>query len=426
MRESKKICMFVWNYFTNDARVLRECSALAEAGFNVDLIAIHDINDNNLKRFEKKNGFNIIRVRRYPLTILAVNKIRRFLLNNKILIIPILLVFIYILWMNYILGLLLIAITLLSSTRKIRSFSIKLNIFLQMVWFGCKCNSDIYHSNDLNTLPQGIICSKVLRRKKLIYDSHEVQSSRTGYGKRAYYIEKILIRFMDKMIMTNDTRANYVENLYGIEKPIVVPNYPFYTGSTGRDNKYDLYKILSIPKDKPILLYQGGIQQGRGLENIINSIPYINDGVVVFIGDGKLKKNIIKLVEELGVNEKVRFLDKVPVDELKYYTPNAFLGFQVLNNVCFNHYSSDSNKLFEYIMADVPVVACSFPEIKKVVEGEQIGICIDSHNSKDIANGVNILLEDEKLYERLKANCYKAKVKYNWENEKKKFVAIYN
>lgn len=61
----------------------------------------------------------------------------------------------------------------------------------------------------------------------------------------------------------------------------------------------------------------------------------------------------------------MKFIPKVPLEDLPKYTKNAYLGFQVLNNVCFNHWSASSNKLFEYMMAEVPVIACSFPEIKK-------------------------------------------------------------
>ena len=78
----------------------------------------------------------------------------------------------------------------------------------------------------------------------------------------------------------------------------------------------------------------------------------------------------------------MKFLPKVPVAELPKYTRNAYLGFQVLNNMNFNHYSASSNKLFEYMMAGVPVIACSFPEIQKVVETEKVGICVDSHDYK--------------------------------------------
>lgn len=423
---SKKIGMFVWNHFTNDARVLRECSALAEKGYDVKLIAIHDSNDKNLKKIDNRDGFNIVRVSRYPKYILLINKIIRIIKARKYLFIPIALIIGLLFYFNPIVAGILLLFMFIMSIKKVRGFLVKSHIFLMMIIEGLKFNADAYHSNDLNTLPQGLVCSKILKRRLLIYDSHEIQSSRTGYGRSAYYIEKFLIKFIDIMIMTNKTRAEYVRNLYKIKLPYIIHNYPFNTKDDSIENKYDMYSMLDIQRDKPILLYQGGIQIGRGLDKIVEAISDFKDGITVFIGDGKLKPEIIKMVNDRNLNDKVRFLNKVPVDELKYYTANAYLGFQVLNNVCFNHYSACSNKLYEYMMSKVPIVACNFPEIKRVVQEEQIGIVVDSHNPKEIAAAVNEMIENKELHQMFKDNCVPAREKYNWNNEKVKFVKIYD
>lgn len=426
-RLSKKVCMFVWNHFTNDARVLRECTALSEDGYSVDLICIHDPKDPKLPKFEQRNDrFRIYRVRRYPLLLEILQKGYRFFLKYKpaaVLALVLWAVAAYwALWPT----LLLTAFVLILWRTKVRSFWIKANICLRMIARGFQDRYDIYHSNDLNTLWQGYICAKWRwNKKKLIYDSHEVQTSRTGYNSPIYgKIEAFLIKKIDAMIVENHTRAKYNEELYGFY-PYVVHNYPF--AQHMEDNKkIDLYKLLNIPKEEPILLYQGGIQTGRGLEKIVQAAPLFKRGVVVFIGDGRIKPELQKMVEENQLQHKVKFLPKVPVEELLYYTRNAYLGFQVLNNVCFNHYSASSNKLFEYMMCGVPVVACSFPEIKRVVEGDRIGLCIDSHNYQEIASAVNTLLEDEKLRNELSENCKVARLKYNWEVEKKNLLYVYH
>lgn len=422
----KKIGVFVWNHFTNDARVLRECSALAEKGYKVKLIAIHDPNQKGLEKRETRSGFDIVRVSRYPKYILLINKFINKIKRRKILAIPLFIIMGLLFYLEPVVAIALLLFLVLMSLKKVKGFLTKSHIFLNMVIEGLKFNADVYHSNDLNTLPQGIVCSKIFRRRYLVYDSHEVQSSRTGYGKGAYYIERFLIKFIDKFIMTNRTRAEYVKELYNIELPYIVQNYPFYTKDDSIENKYDLYSMLDIPRDKPILLYQGGIQVGRGLDKIVEAIDKFKDGITVFIGDGKLKPEIMKMVDDRNLNEKVRFVNKVPVDELKYYTANAYLGFQVLNNVCFNHYSACSNKLFEYIMSKVPVVACSFPEIKRVVLEEEVGLVVDSHNPDEIAKAVNTLLENKELRSRFSENCIKAREKYNWNKEKENFIKIYD
>ncbi len=426
---SKKICMFVWNHFTNDARVMRECSALAEAGYEVDLIAIHDSKNPALPRFEnRKEGYSVFRVRSSFsfLSVAAViaSRLKRQMLKYPILIaVPVGLALAGLFFVPAFTFLLMIACALLT-LKKSRGFISKTLIFMQMVRLGLKNNYDLYHSNDLNTLPQGYVCSRLLRKRKLVYDSHEVQTSRTGYNSPVYGIaERFLVKRVDVMIAENHTRAQYTEQLYGIY-PKVVHNYPEISRPEN-SAKVNLHELLDIPHQEPILLYQGGIQIGRGLDKIIEAVPMFDRGVVVMIGDGKIKPELVAMVRERGLEQKVKFLPKVPVEDLLHYTRNAYLGFQVLNNICFNHYSASSNKLFEYMMSGVPVVACSFPEIQRVVEGEQIGICVDSHSPESIAGGVNRLLDDLEFYKMRKENSLRSRQKFNWMREKASLIKIY-
>ncbi|MEI4620695.1 glycosyltransferase [Bacillus pfraonensis] len=425
----QKVCMFVWNHFTNDARVLRECTALAEAGYEVDLICIHDWKQRDLPKWEmRKEGFTVTRVnnRLLPLQKVfgAVNRVKQFAMKNVITKLLFAAGAAFALWKFPIVTAVLLLFAILFSTKKIRTLIIRSYILSQMVKNGLKKKYDLYHSNDLNTLPQGWLCAKVFRKKKLIYDSHEVQTSRTGYNSKIYGImEKFYLKYADVMIMENHTRAKYAEDLYGFY-PKVIHNYPFVTQPEQSDS-VDLHKMLNLPIEEPILLYQGGIQTGRGLDKLIQAVPMFDRGTVVFIGDGRIKPDLQKMVMELGLENKVKFIPKVPVNELLHYTKNAYLGFQVLNNVCFNHYSASSNKLFEYMMSGVPVIACSFPEIQRVVEKEYIGVCVDSHDPASIAEGVNYLLNHSEEREKMRQNCFTARGNYNWDNEKNVFVDIY-
>src|SRR5699024_2391098 len=100
----------------------------------------------------------------------------------------------------------------------IRRNFIKVVRSMRMIKQGFSQNADIYHSNDLNTSTQGLICSKYrINKKKLVYDSHEVHTDRTGYNRKLVSIwEKILIKYVDEVIVENHTRAEYHEKLYGI------------------------------------------------------------------------------------------------------------------------------------------------------------------------------------------------------------------
>ncbi|QUR93815.1 glycosyltransferase [Macrococcoides canis] len=423
----KKVTMFVWNHFTNDARVNRECTALSNK-YDVNLIAIDDPKDINVKQFEKVNDhFHVTRVKRYPMVITCYQRDKnKFLITVGAVSTVISAAFLYINWMLliYFASCMLMALATFK-LRKFRKHFVNAAIIFRMIKEGYKQNADIYHANDLNTLPQGIICSKFrLNPKKLIYDSHEVQTSRTGYKpEKIKRYESLMLNFVDEMMVENHTRAAHNETLYGFY-PRTLYNYSeLYNIEEKR--KINLHEQLGLPENEKILLYQGGLQEGRGLERLIEMMPLVKEGTLVFIGGGKLEKELKRRAAESSVKDRIKFIPKVHFKDLPSHTREAYIGFQVLQNVCFNHYSASSNKLFEYIMAHVPVVSCAFPEVKQVVEGEQIGIAVDSHNTEAIANAVNELLSNQELYHQMKENCKTAKLKYNWSVEQEKLFETY-
>lgn len=425
----KKVTMFVWNHFTNDARVNRECTTLADNGYDVNLIAINDPKNPAISAYEEiSNTFKVYRVKRYPWLLQAYQDHgKKFLLvvaGVQVVIIPSLFYISFTLMAAYLLSLVVAAGMI--KFKKIRKWFINGAIITRMIVKGYIQNADIYHANDLNTLPQAIVCSKLrLKPKPLIYDSHEVQSDRTGYNpKTIKRIESFMLKFVDQMIVENHTRAKYNEDIYGFY-PKTLYNYSEKYNIEEKP-QINLHKKIGINEDEEILLYQGGLQQGRGLELLIEAMDEIEEGHLLFIGGGKLTQTLKEQAEASKQADRIHFLDKVPFQELPSYTREAYLGFQVLQNICFNHYSASSNKLFEYMMAHVPVVSCDFPEIKKVVEETHTGLVVDSHNASEIANAVNQLVKDTSLRNQLSENTKQAKEIYNWNNEKSKLLEVYN
>lgn len=399
----KRVTMFLWNGFTNDARVLRECTALLDAGYSVQLIALK--NEQPAIQIESEN-FRLHRVNHqlipFQKTVLCLIGIMMIMFTP-------------------ILGVLFFVFLLILFKTKLYYLVRNLILIGKMTARGMIMRTDIYHANDLNTLLQAVLCSKV-KRKKLIFDSHEINTSRSGYDSPVYRVfERLFIRYPDCVIHENDTRAKYFRRVYGFS-PEVIYNYPFLQKNT---QKIDLHNQLQIDETEPILLYQGGLQIGRGLENLLAAVPLFKKGTVVLIGDGKLKLTLKKAAQQAGLMHRVKFIEKVPVEELPLYTRNAYLGFQLLNNTCFNHFTAASNKLFEYMMAGVPVISCSFPEMKKVIHASKTGILVDSSDSVSIANAINYLLENPGLRSEMSERSLKAREIYNWEKEKIKFLNIY-
>ncbi|CDZ99241.1 D-inositol-3-phosphate glycosyltransferase [Jeotgalicoccus saudimassiliensis] len=383
----KKVTMFVWNNFINDARVLREASALADSGYTVTIIAKKELTEMSLPAAEKiREGVFVNRPLKLELPDKVTGRMKSSVLTKHI---P------------------------------------NMLLMFKMIMLGRKYETDIYHAHDLNTLIQGIASAKLrLNRKKLIYDSHEVQTSRTHYSfDKIYKIEKFLLNFTDAVIVENRTRAEYHRDLYK-ELPAAVHNYSELY-DIEKVETFPLRTVYKIPDDKKIVLYQGGMQDGRGLFKLLKAFKEVDNAVLFMIGDGKERQNLINYHQELSLGDKVIFIERVPYKDLRRYTKAADIGIQFLENTNFNHYSASSNKLFEYIMAHVPVIGSRLPEIERVIEEESVGLTVKEGNVEELTAALQKMISDDKLRMEFKDNTKSAKEKYNWEQEKGIITDLY-
>jgi glycosyltransferase involved in cell wall biosynthesis len=85
-----------------------------------------------------------------------------------------------------------------------------------------------------------------------------------------------------------------------------------------------------------------------------------------------------------------------------------------------------NNKLFEYMLADLPVICTDFILWKEVVEKNNCGICVNPRNVTEIAKAIQYLIENPDIAKKMGENGRKIVIeKYNWKEEEKKLLEIY-
>jgi glycosyltransferase involved in cell wall biosynthesis len=161
----------------------------------------------------------------------------------------------------------------------------------------------------------------------------------------------------------------------------VVRNVPHYSQPFEK-------KLLDY-SGKKIIIYQGALNIGRGLEWVIDAMPLVNNAVLVIIGDGDIAAELRARVNNLNINDKVFFLGRIVGAELHKYTPSADLGLCLLENRGLNYYYSLPNRIFDYLHAGVPVLATDFPEIANIVKTHQTGILVNHYELEYLAEAIN-------------------------------------
>jgi glycosyltransferase involved in cell wall biosynthesis len=146
----------------------------------------------------------------------------------------------------------------------------------------------------------------------------------------------------------------------------------------------------------------------------------------VFVGGGSLHDDLKQLAEDLSLQERVFFIPTVPLAELPYFTASADIGVQPIENTCLNHFTTDSNKLFEYVVAGLPVVASDLPEIAKVVKQHDLGLLVKPGDTGALSEALNTLVERPDLRASYSENALLAANTLNWEEQEEGLLELYS
>lgn len=281
--------------------------------------------------------------------------------------------------------------------------------------------ADVLLANDLDVLTANYLASKI-KRVPVVYDSHEyftevpelIDRSRV---KRIWeWLEKKMVPNLQHCYTVCDSIATVYNEKYGV---------PFHVVRNIPSSKNTVQPKV-IKNQQKIILYQGAVNIGRGLEQAIKAMHFIEGAQLVIAGDGDIKRQLEELVRSEKLQEKVRFSGQLSIEELAKLTPTADLGLSIEEDLGLNYRFALPNKLFDYIRAGVPVLISDLPEMKAIVEKYNIGAICNSHEPKDLANSINEALNNSVKRKTWKTNLIQASKELTWENEEKVLKGIFS
>ncbi len=305
-----------------------------------------------------------------------------------------------------------------------------LNYNLRLFWYLLWNQADILLSNDLDTLPANFLVSKI-KGIPLVYDSHEYFTGVPELSQRPKVkaiwkrIESFIVPKIQYAYTVNSSIAQLYEDEYKI-KFNVIRNMPEVKFQIRTD--LDIIKReLRLPSDKATIILQGaGINIQRGAEEAVQAMQYVENAILLIIGSGDVIPALKLMVVELRLNEKVKFEPKKSPSELFLYTLCADLGLSLDKNTNLNYRFSLPNKIFDYIQAGVPILASDLPEVKKIIEGYNIGCISPDHNIKNLATLMNKMIDNKEMRLTWQENLKAASQELNWDHEKSKLLSIFS
>ncbi|MEZ4687040.1 MAG: glycosyltransferase [Bacteroidia bacterium] len=276
----------------------------------------------------------------------------------------------------------------------------------------------IWVANDLDTL---LAVSQAARRNgsKVVYDSHEYFTEVPELVGRPLVrtvwlnIEKRLFPKVDAAYTVNQSIANIYSEKYGI--PVgVVRNLPTRKPATGPK-----------PKER-ILIYQGALNLGRGIELMIDAMEHLPDCHLWIVGRGDVEAALRSRAAHSSAAGRIVFKGFVPWEKLHPITAQARLGFSLEEDFGLNYRYASPNKVYDYIQAETPVLVSDLPEMRAVVEQHGVGQVLgaDERKPRLLAAKVRSMLESQD-YAAWREACRKAAQRLCWEEEKAVLLEIF-
>ena len=287
--------------------------------------------------------------------------------------------------------------------------------------------ADAYHAHDLDSLWPAARAAR-RRNAALVYDSHECwieQSSLVGRPLvRSFWarLERRLLPQVDRTITVSASIVRWFQERYGLEQVALVRNLPQYRKPLESQR---IRAELGLGPERPIVLYQGGFLTENGLAEQIGAVAGVEGAAFVLIGDGPCESQLKALVSREGLADRVYFISRVPFAELHSYTCSADVGLCLIKGTGKSFYYSMPNKLFEYLMAGLPVMASDFPEMRAVVRDSGAGQVADPEDGPGIRRSVADLLRDADRRAEYRRAALEAAGRYNWEQEAPNLVRLY-
>jgi glycosyltransferase involved in cell wall biosynthesis len=290
-----------------------------------------------------------------------------------------------------------------------------------------RSRADVYEANDLPPLFPAVVAAK-LRGKPVVYRAHELWSEATPHVPFAAFwrlMERSLVPRCDYVVTPEDNRSRIYQDELGARRPpMTIRNCPPYRPPVDSSRLHDVLGGRGR-RCSTIVLYQGLIDSMRCIEEIAEATPFFDDGIVlVMMGTGYGRWS--NPAAALARFERIVVLPPVPYTELVPYTASADLGILLYRNDCRNNYHCAPNKVFEYMMMGLPVIAPDYPGMKALVEGDDVGVCVAPDSPRAIAAAVNRLAVDPGGRARMRANGLRlSKARYNWEQESAPLLQLY-
>ena len=283
--------------------------------------------------------------------------------------------------------------------------------------------ADVYHFHDPELIPAGLFLKAA--GKKVIYDVHEYYRMKlASRGALPSVLKRPLGWLFDEF---ENAAASAFDGVVAVDRVIEdkfgghavkVTNFPFFYDIPRQDRQDGDGRITCV--------YIGAIAKERGIFQMVEAMELLDERFRLVLAGYDHEGNIPK-AEKMPGFRKVSWLGNRPWDEAIRLLAGADIGLLLLQpSPSYSLTGEGITKLFEYMMAGLPILGSDFPNIKNIIEMEDCGVTVDPTDPGKIAREIECLAENLGVRRRMGRKGVEAvRKRYNWGVEEKKLLGLY-
>jgi glycosyltransferase involved in cell wall biosynthesis len=277
----------------------------------------------------------------------------------------------------------------------------------------------LIHCNDYNTMWVGV-AARLMGGTAVVYDAHELWPDRNLRPEPRWWLlacEALFVRCAHRTITASPGYAEVIARRYRVREPQVIRNIPVIPTTTAPTDQ---------PGSEGIFVYGGAVTRNRGIEVSIRALAQTPGARLRLLGPsgGAYRAELERLAAEEGVTDRVEFAGAVPPGQVIDSLRGATAGLSLIQPACLSYELSLPNKIFEYLLAGLPVLVSDLPVMGSFVEERGVGLLARPDDPSDVAAKLAELMRPERNRE-LRDAVAKAAAELRWEPESSLLGATY-
>ncbi|GKV66227.1 MULTISPECIES: glycosyltransferase family 4 protein [unclassified Sporosarcina] len=297
---------------------------------------------------------------------------------------------------------------------------------------------DICHLHNPELLILVPIITKRNSSTKIIFDMHEdfeeaikdkywLPVSLRNVISKIYsvYLNRLMKSQIDFTIVTTPLIRKKFNAFKKIE---VIENFaPLIYQAPGKEIvPQSIQGCIDSNKDSMKIVFTGLINRQRGILEVIEAVKRTDNTVFIMIGlySQEFLKELRQIIKSDRLENKIYIFESIEYDQMVASMRQMDIG--ILPYLPYgNHVVTRPNKLFEYMMASLPIISSNFPLYEEVIS-QGIGLSVNPNDIKDIQDAIEVLSESPEIRNKMGIEGYNLYLeKYNWSIEEKKLFKIY-